>query len=425
MSAAKTNKLTTAKKSKATPAKKWTIPVSHRLKRLPPYVFGRLNSMKMKLRRENIDIIDLGMGNPTDPTPKLVVDKLCEAVQDPRNHRYSMASGVDSLRKEVAKHYKRGWDVELDPEKEIIATIGSKEGFSHLCLAMLGPGDTAIVPYPAFPVHIHGVTLAEGNVIGLPVMDSQENFMKNLVHICETLHPRPKLLNLNYPHNPTTKTVELAFFEEVVNIAKKFDLYVVQDFAYGETTFDDYKAPSILQVKGAKKRAVEFSTMSKSFNMAGWRIGFCSGNAEIIRALGALKGYYDYGIFQPVQIAAIIALRHCHEFAAEQAAIYQQRRDVFVDSLNRNGWKIESPRATMFVWARIPEQFQTMGSLEFSLKLIEEANVAAAPGVAFGEHGEGYLRFALAENQHRLRQAARQIGRITRPKNQGDFIERS
>ena len=392
---------------------KWKIPISNRLRRLPPYVFGKLNAMKLDLRRENVDVIDLGMGNPTDPTPKEVVDKLCEAVQDPRNHRYSVASGVDNLRKEVAKHYAQKWSIELDPAKEIIATIGSKEGFSHLCLALLGPGDTAIVPVPSFPIHIYGITLAEANVIGIPVQD-EANFTKNLIHVCETIFPKPKILVLNYPHNPTTTTVEVGFYEEIVRIARKYKLLVVQDFAYGETTFDGYRAPSFLETKNAKKVGVEFSTMSKAFNMAGWRIGFCSGNDEIIRALQKIKGYYDYGIFQPVQIASIIALRHCADFAEEQAAIYQRRRDTFCRALNRNGWDVEPPLATMFVWARIPDAFQKMGSIEFCVKLLLEAEVAAAPGAAFGEMGEGYVRFALVENENRLRQAARQIGRLTR-----------
>jgi len=392
---------------------KWRIPVSNRLRRLPPYVFGKLNSMKLELRRKNVDIIDLGMGNPTDPTPPEVVDKLCEAVQDPRNHRYSVAAGVDNLRKEVAKHYAKRWDVELDPESETIATIGSKEGFSHLCLALLGPGDTAIVPVPSFPIHTYGVTLAGANVIGIPVADT-EHFTENLVRICETIFPTPKLLILNYPHNPTTTVATREFFEEIAKIARRFKLLVVQDFAYGETTFDEYKAPSFLEVKGGKKVGVELSTMSKAFNMAGWRIGFCCGNAEMVRALAKIKGYYDYGIFQPVQIASIIALRHCGDFVDEQAAVYEQRRDVFCRMLNQYDWDIDPPKATMFVWAKMPDKFRRVGSINFSVKLMFEAEVAAAPGAAFGEKGEGYLRFALVENEHRLRQAARQIGRLTR-----------
>lgn len=391
----------------------WKIPVSDRLHRLPPYLFGKLNAIKLELRRKNVDIIDLGMGNPNDPTPKEVVDKLCEAVQDRRNHRYSVSSGVDNLRREVGKYYSKRWGVDLDPGEEIIATIGSKEGFSHLCLALVGPGDTAVVPSPAFPVHIYGVTLAGANVISIPVGDT-EHFVEDLVKTIENLYPRPKMLVLNYPHNPTTATVDLAFFDEIVKVARKFDLIVIQDFAYGETTFDDYEAPSFLQAKGAKDVGVEFFTMSKAFNMAGWRIGFCCGNREVIRALQKIKGYYDYGIFQPVQIASIIAMRHCTEFAKEQARVYEKRRDVFCSSLNRSGWNITPPRATMFVWAPIPEASQEMGSIDFAVKLMLEAEVAAAPGRAFGENGEGYLRFALVENEHRLRQAARQISRLTR-----------
>jgi len=394
----------------------YTINVSPRLRRLPPYLFGTLNKMKYQKRQEGIDIIDLGMGNPNDPTPQPVVDKLCEAVQDRRNQRYSVSTGVFNLRREMAKRYKKIWEVDIDPEDEIIACIGSKEGFSHMCMALLGPGDSALVPSPAFPIHVYAVALAEGNVINVPIAD-EEQMLVHIVYVCENLFPKPKVLVLNYPHNPTTTTVELEFFKRVVELAKRFGFLVIHDFAYGETTFDGYKAPSMLQVPGAKDVGVEFTTMSKQFNMAGWRIGFCAGNSEMIRGLAKIKGYYDYGIFQPIQIAAIIALRNCDDTVAEMKATYQGRRDVLCDGLTRIGWPVEKPRASVFTWARIPEPFRAMGSIKFAMKLMDEAEVAAAPGRGFGEGGEGFMRFALVENEKRLRQAVRQIGRALKLKS--------
>jgi len=391
----------------------YSVDVATRLKRLPPYLFGKLNAIKIERRRQGVDLIDLGMGNPSDPTPPPIVKKLCEAVADPRNHRYSVSNGIYNLRREVAKHYAQKWEVGLDPETEVVATIGSKEGFSHLCLALLGPGDTALVPTPWFPVHVYAVMLAGASAINIPV-GTDEQFLKRAVDVIENLQPRPKVWVLNYPHNPTTATVDLSFFEEVVAIAKKYNLLVIQDLAYGETVFDGYKAPSILQVKGSKDIAVEFTTMSKAFNMAGWRIGFCCGNAGMIGALAKIKHYYDYGIFQAIQIASIIALRHCDEYAEEQARIYQSRRDVLCDGLSRYGWDIPKPNATMFVWAPIPEKLSSMGSFDFCLKLIDDAEVAMAPGAAFGENGEGHVRLALVENELRLKQAVRQIGRALR-----------
>ena len=388
----------------------YSIDVSMRLKRLPPYLFGKINQLKYDKRKAGVDIIDLGMGNPSDPTPQIVVDKLAEAVKDGRNHRYSVSTGIFNLRREVALRYKKIWDVDLDPEDEVIACIGSKEGLSHMCLALLGPGDTTLVPYPAFPIHVYGVALAGANVIGVP-LGNPEDMLKEIAYVCENLFPRPKLLLLNFPHNPTTATVELGFYEEIVKLAKRFEFLVIQDFAYSETTFDGYKAPSLLQAPGAKDVGVEFSTMSKQYNMAGWRIGFCAGNSEMVRALAKIKGYYDYGIFQAIQIAAIIAMRHCDEHVEQMKQVYQSRRDVLCDGLNRGGWSIEKPRATMFVWARIPEPFHEMGSIPFAMKLLEEAEVAAAPGRGFGEAGEGYMRFSIVENENRLRQAARQINR--------------
>lgn len=385
----------------------FTIEVASRVKRLPPYLFGRLNQIKYEKRTQGIDIIDLGMGNPIDPTPHPVVEKLCEAVHDPRNHRYSTnAIGLFNLRREVAHFYEREWGVELDPSREVVCTIGSKEGLSHLFLALLEPGNTTLVPSPAFPVHLHGPALAGARVATIPLRE-QDELLGEIVQAIES--EKPKVLILNFPHNPTAMTVELGFFEEIVSIARRYNVIVVHDFAYCCTAFDGYRPPSFLQVKGAKEVGVEFNTMSKIFNMPGWRLGFCVGNRQIIEALARIKGYYDYGIFQPVQIASIIALRECGAYATEQARLYQHRRDVLVDGLSRSGWQVEKPRATMFVWAPIHEKCRSMGSMEFSLMLLNEAKVSVSPGLAFGQEGEGFLRFALVENELRLKQAIRQI----------------
>ena len=394
----------------------FVIRVAERVKQLPPYLFGRLNALKYEKRRNNIDVIDLGMGNPNDPTPQPVIQKLCEAVQDPRNHRYTVsANGIFNLRREVAKYYEKQFAVTLDPE-EVVCTIGSKEGISHLCLGLLETGDTVVVPNPAFPIHIHAVNLAGGNVVSVPLTDD-EMFLSNLINITKNLNPLPKIIILNFPHNPTAITVELSFFEEIVPFARKHNIIIVHDFAYCGIAFDGYKPPSFLQVKGAKDVGVEFNTMSKSFNMAGWRLGFCVGNREIVSTLAKVKGYYDYGIFQPVQIASIIALRECNKYTKEQAQIYQNRRDVLYDGLNRIGWNVKKPKASMFVWAPIPEKWRSMGSVDFAYKLINDAEVAVAPGAAFGEHGEGYLRLAIVENELRLKQAVRQIDRALRDKH--------
>lgn len=383
---------------------------------LPPYLFGKINKAKSDKRRAGTDIIDLAMGNPSDPTPQPVIDKLCEAVQDPRNHRYSVASGIYNFRRELAKYYEKHHQVSLNPDNEVICTIGSKEGVSHLSLALLGPGDTTLVPVPAFPIHIYSVVIAGGNVIGVPHVEDEE-FLRTVDKLCKTTFPTPKALFLNYPHNPTTKTVEIGFFEEIVKIAKKNNLIVVHDFAYGKVTFDGYKAPSLLQVKGAKDVGVEFGTMSKSYNMAGWRVGYCAGNPTIVGALEKIKGYYDYGLFQAIQIASIIALRDCEDFTEKQASIYEKRRDVLCEGLNSIGWNVEKPRASMFVWTQIPDQFREMGSLDFSIKLMDEAEVAVSPGIGFGKEGEGYLRIALVENENRIRQAIRQIKKMLNGKN--------
>ncbi len=392
------------------------IEPAQRITRLPPYLFGRLNALKLSMRQQGADIIDLGMGNPSDPAPQIVVDKLCEAAQDPRNHRYSASKGIKNLRKEVAIKYQRNWDVELDPETEVLACLGSKEGFSHLCLAMLGPGDTAIVPDPAFPIHNYGVALAGGNVITIP-LGRDEAFVKTIADTIEHLYPKPKLLILNYPHNPTAMTVDEGFFEMVVDVAKKFGIAVIHDFAYGETCFDGYKAPSFLSAKGAKDIGVEFITLSKPYNMAGFRVGFIAGNRDMVDYLATIKGYYDYGIFQAIQIAGIIAMRHCEQDIIAQNKIYQARRDVICDGLSRIGWQVEKPRATMFVWAKVPQAHcRGKGSIDYAMELMEHAEVAMAPGRAFGENGEDYMRIALVENEQRLRQAVRNISRYVQQK---------
>jgi alanine-synthesizing transaminase len=390
------------------------IDVADRVKRLPPYLFGKINDLKYRKRRAGVDVIDLGMGNPTDVPDPLVIDKLCEAARDERNHRYSVSNGLYNLRREIALRYTRCHDVDLDPDSEVLAGLGSKEVFSHMCLALLGPGDTAIVPAPSFPIHVYAVALASGNVISLDCTQP-DRFLSNVAGVAEHLYPRPKVLILNFPHNPTTTVIEQDFFVEVVRLAKRFGFMVIHDFAYGDVCFDGYKAPSFLSVPGAKDVGVETTTMSKGYNMAGWRLGFCAGNSEMIRALATIKGYYDYGIFQPIQIAGIIALRHCEELVDRQAAEYQLRRDVLVEGLQRIGWEVERPKASMFVWAQYPPEWrEQMNSMDFAMKLLDEAEVAVSPGRGFGEAGEGYLRLALVENEHRLRQAVRQIGRCLR-----------
>jgi alanine-synthesizing transaminase len=389
------------------------IQPAQRIVRLPPYLFGRINALKHSKRQQGIDIIDLGMGNPSDPTPEPIVDKLCEAVRDPRNHRYSMGTrGLLNLRRDVARHYRDKYGVELDPDGEVIATIGSKEGISHMLLAMLGPGDTAVVGDPAFPIHVYGVALAGANVISVP-LGNDDAFLDRVRYVVEHLFPRPKVLILNYPHNPTAMTVDPPFFDRVVELARQYNVAVIHDFAYAETTFDGYTAPSFLSSDGAKDIGVEFTTMSKPYNMAGWRIGFCAGNRTMINALATIKGYYDYGIFQPIQIASIIAMRHCEEYVREQAVIYQRRRDVVLDCCRRIGWSAERNRASMFVWARVAdEHLAGQSTLDFAMRLLEEAEVAIAPGRAFGENGENHVRIALVENEQRLRQAFRQMDRV-------------
>lgn len=402
-----------------TPQTPFQINVAERVKRLPPYLFGKINDLKYRKRRADIDIIDLGMGNPSDVPDPQVVAKLCEAAQDDRNHRYSVSNGLYNLRREVSLRYARRQDVQLDPDTEVLAGLGSKEVFSHMCLALLGPGDTVIVPAPSFPIHVYAPALASANVISLDCTQP-DRFLSNVAQVAEHLYPKPKVLILNFPHNPTTTVVEKDFFKDAVALARRFGFMIIHDFAYGDVCFDGYKAPSFLSVPGAKDVGVETTTMSKGFNMAGWRLGFCAGNSEMVRALATIKGYYDYGIFAPIQIAGIIALRTGEELVERQAAEYQMRRDVLVEGLRRIGWTVTPPKASMFVWAQYPEEWRNkMGSIDFSMKLLEEAEVAVSPGRGFGEAGEGYLRLALVENEHRLRQAVRQIGRCLRVAESG------
>jgi len=374
-------------------------------------MFGRINALLYEKRRAGHDVIDLGMGNPSDPPEPQVIDKLASAAKDPRNHGYSKSNGIENLRREVASKYLKRYGVRLDPESQVITCLGSKEGFSHMCLAMMGPGDTAITPAPYFPVHMYAVALASGNVIALEMSDS-EKFLSNIAYTCQHLYPTPKLLIVCYPHNPSTVTVEPEFYVEVVKLAKRYGFMVISDFAYADVAFDGYQPPSFLAAPGASDVGVEFTTMSKGYNMAGWRVGFCAGNAEMIRHLGVIKGYYDYGMFQAVQIAAIVALRDTEAAVEKQSAIYQSRRDALVNGLRRIGWQVDSPKAGMFVWAKVPEEWANrMNTMDFAMMLLEHGNVAVSPGSGFGPEGEGYLRMALVENEERLRQAVRQISR--------------
>jgi alanine-synthesizing transaminase len=383
-----------------------------RIEKLPPYLFAEIDQMKLEARRRGEDIIDLGMGNPDLPAPPPVVEKLIEAAQNPKNHRYSASRGIYKLRVEISRWYKRHYDVEIDPESEAIVTIGSKEGLSHLILAMIEPGDVVLVPNPAYPIHTYAVIIAGGDLRSVPLTEDEEEFLGGLREALKLGWPRPKLLILNFPNNPTTRTVSLDFFQKVVEFARENGIFIIHDLAYADLVFDGYKAPSILQVPGAKEVAVEFYTLSKGYNMAGWRVGFAVGNKKMIHALARLKSYFDYGIFQPIQIAAIIALRDGDPYVEKTRLIYQSRRDVLVEGLCRIGWKVEKPKATMFVWAPIPEPFRKMGSLQFSKLLLQEAKVAVSPGIGFGEYGEGHVRFALVENEHRIKQAIRGIRRL-------------
>lgn len=384
------------------------IPVAERVNRLPPYMFGAINKRKHQLRVDGVDVIDLGMGNPTDPPDPLIVQKIEEALADSRNHRYSVSSGIENLRKEVSARYWKRYGVRLDPDSEVLACIGSKEGFSHMCLALMGPGDTAIVPSPYFPVHVYAVMLASGNVITLDTREP-EKFLQNIAYTCENLVPKPKVVVVNFPHNPTATVIEQDFYIDLVALAKKHGFLVISDFAYADICYDGYQAPSFLATPGAIDVGVEMTSMSKSYSMAGWRIGYCCGNQEMVRALATIKGYYDYGIFQPIQIAAIVAMRHCDAAVESVTKEYQSRRDVLCDGLTRLGWDVTPPKAGMFVWTDMPAEWREMGSIEFAMKLLNEGGVAVSPGRGFGDDGEGSLRLAIVENSQRLRQAVRQI----------------
>jgi alanine-synthesizing transaminase len=382
-----------------------------RLDRLPPYVFATVNEIKMDARRAGEDIIDLGMGNPDLNTPDHIVAKLVEAAQKGHNHRYSASMGIRKLRMAIADWYQRRYDVSIDPEREAIVTIGVKEGMSHLILVTIRPGDVVFSPTPTYPIHPYSAIIAGGDVRGIPTGPGMD-FFENLQNATRQTWPRPKVLVISYPHNPTTEVAELDFFQKIVDFAKENDIMVIHDFAYADLNFDGYKAPSFLQAKGAKDVGVEFFSMSKSYSMAGWRVGFCVGNPETIFALRRIKSYLDYGIFQPIQIAAIIALNGSQDCVGEICEIYKSRRDTLINGLSRAGWEIPSPKGTMFVWAKIPDQFQHMGSVEFSKMLIRKCQVAVSPGLGFGEYGDDYVRFALIENNMRINQAVRGIRKI-------------
>ena len=382
-----------------------------RIERLPPYVLGIVNELKYDARRRGEDIIDFGLGNPDMPTPKHIVDKLMEASSKEANHRYSVSKGIYKLRLAITDWYKRNHDVDLDPNSEAIATIGSKEGIAHLALAITSPGDSVLVPTPTYPIHTYAFILANGDVIHVP-LSADIDFFDALLDAFKRNWPRPKAMVINFPHNPTTLVVGIDFFEKVVDFAKEHDLIVIHDFAYGDIVFDGYKAPSFLQVPGAKDVGIEFFTLSKSYNMPGWRVGFAVGNSEIIHALARIKSYQDYGMFQPIQIAATVALNGPRDCVEEIRETYRNRRDVLCDSLNRIGWEITPPKATMMVWAKIPERFRKIGSLEFCKLLLDKAKVAVAPGIGFGEGGDHFVRFSLVENEHRIRQAVRGVERF-------------
>jgi len=379
-----------------------------RIKRLPPYVFNIVNDLKAKARARGEDIIDFGMGNPDRPAPPHIVEKLVEAAQRPDTHRYSVSKGIPRLRKACTAWYKRKFDVDLDPESECIVTIGSKEGLAHLALATVGPGDAVLVPNPAYPIHPYGFVIAGADIRHVPLTPDVD-FFAELEKSVKDSWPKPKMLVLNFPGNPTTQCVDLDFFQKVVDFAREHQIWVVHDLAYGEIVFDGYKAPSILQVPGAKEVAVEFYTLSKTYNMPGWRVGFMSGNPTLVAALARMKSYLDYGMFTPIQVAAITALEGPQECVAEIVETYKVRRDVLCEGLNAIGWQVDKPKATMFVWAKIPEKYRELGSLEFSKKLLKEAKVAVSPGIGFGEYGDEYVRFGLIENEHRTRQAIRGI----------------
>ena len=381
-----------------------------RIPSLPPYVFAHINDLKLQLRRAGEDVIDFGFGNPDIPSNEHVVDKLCEAARRPQNHRYSSSKGIPRLRLAICDYYRDRFGVEIDPETEAITTIGAKEGMSHLMWVLVQPGDSAVVPSPSYPIHIFAPQFAGASITSVP-MSTQADFFEEIVEAFERSRPKPRVIIVSFPHNPTTACVDLAFMQRLVDFAREQEVLVVHDFAYGDTAFDGYSPPSILQAEGAKEVAVELYSLTKSWSMAGWRSAFLVGNRDVVAALTRLKSYLDYGTFQPIQIASIIALNECRDYPAEVNAIYQHRRDVLCDGLNRVGWEIEKPKGTMFVWAPIPEPYRELSSLDFAIKLAKEAKVAVSPGSGFGLGGEQFIRFALIENEERTRQAIRGIRR--------------
>ncbi len=382
-----------------------------RMTRMPPYVFTIVNQLKMEARRRGEDIIDLGMGNPDIATPDHIVDKLVEAARKGKNHRYSASKGITKLRHAITDWYKRRFDVDLDPEEEAIATIGAKEGLSHLVLATISPGDVAFAPNPTYPIHPYSVIIAGGDLRSVPIGPDRD-FFDDLLTATRQTWPHPKMLIISYPHNPTTAVVDLEFFEKVVAFCREHNMILVHDFAYADLVFDGYQPPSLLQVKGAKEIGVELFSMSKSYSMPGWRVGFCVGNPEVVAALRRIKSYLDYGMFQPIQIAAIIALNGPQDCVHEIVSTYKERRDALVDGLNRIGWPTAKPKATMFVWSKIPEPYLKNGSLEFTKMLLEKAKVAVSPGIGFGQYGDDYVRFSLVENHHRINQALRGLRQV-------------
>ena len=379
-----------------------------RIDNLPPYVFAQVNDLKLQARRAGEDIIDLGFGNPDIPTRPEVVEKLVEAARNPRNHRYSSSRGIPNLRKAVADRYQRRFGVELDPDTEVITTIGAKEGLSHLMWALVQPGDVALVPEPSYPIHIYAPVLAGAEVNRVP-LSLDDDFFARLQASFEETWPRPRVILTSFPHNPTTACVDLSFFQKLVDFARDHEIMLIHDFAYADLGFDGYQPPSLLEVPGAKEVGVELYTLTKGHSMAGWRVGFVVGNHEMVAALAKLKSYLDYGTFQPIQIASIIALNEGDEYVGEVNEIYRRRRDTLVDGRDRAGWSFPKPRGTMFVWAPIPAAYAEMGSLDFTIMLMKEAKVAVSPGMGFGPHGEGFVRFALVENEHRTGQAVRGI----------------
>ena len=388
----------------------------HRISRLPPYVFNIVNELKAKARLDGEDIIDFGMGNPDQPTPKHIVDKMIEVARREDTHRYSVSKGIPRLREAICDWYQRRFSVDLDPETEAIVTIGSKEGLAHLALATLGPGDVVLVPNPAYPIHPYGVVIAGADLRHVPLVEGVD-FFEELHKAIVDSWPKPKMLILNFPGNPTSQCIELDFFERIIEVAKEHNIWVVHDIAYADIVFDGYKAPSILEVKGAKEVAVEFFSLSKSYNMPGWRVGFMCGNSKLVSALTRMKSYLDYGTFTPIQVAAIHALEDSQECVKEICEMYKNRRDVLCNGLNSLGWRVEKPKATMFVWAKIPKVYRPMGSLEFCKKMIVDAKVAVSPGVGFGQYGDDHVRFSLIENEHRTRQALRGIRNMFKKDN--------